>query len=282
MSVNAIVLRYPDFKHKAVTFSYDDDVIFNKRLMEMFDKYGVKATFNLNGGMFAPVTNERKVSAEDAVALLKNTDHEVAMHGYKHFSLASTNPAAGCYDILKDKETLEKLFDRIINGLAYGNGSYNKQVVEMLRAVGVNYARTIDSTHGRNGFGLPEDFLAWHPTCAHRDADIFDLLDRFFEYHNERPFRFEPSLFYIWGHSYEFNDRDNWDLMERILEKIDSHKEELFYCTNGWLYNYFTAYKRLEYSLDRSIIYNPTQTDIYLLINNEPVIIKAGETLRYN
>ena len=280
MSVNAIVLRYPEFKHKAVTFSYDDDVVFNERLMRMFDKYGVKATFNLNGGLFVPNTNERKMSAEDAVKLLKDTDHEVAMHGYKHFSLASTNPATACYDILKDKETLENLFDRIINGLAYGNGSYNKQVIEMLRAVGVNYARTIESTHGRNGFGLPADFLAWHPTCAHRDGDIFELLDRYFEYHNERPFRFEPSLFYIWGHSYEFNDSDNWDLMERILQKIDSQKEQLFYCTNGWIYDYVTAYKRLEYSINRNIIYNPTQTDIYVLINNEPAIINAGETLR--
>ena len=38
-------------KMKAVTFSYDDGARSDLRLAEIFDKYGVKGTFNLCGGM---------------------------------------------------------------------------------------------------------------------------------------------------------------------------------------------------------------------------------------
>ncbi len=37
-------------KMKAVTFSYDDAVTQDQRLIEMFDKYGLKCTFNVNFG----------------------------------------------------------------------------------------------------------------------------------------------------------------------------------------------------------------------------------------
>ena len=40
-----------DGKQKAVTFSYDDGVCQDRRLVDMFNYYHVKATFNLNSGM---------------------------------------------------------------------------------------------------------------------------------------------------------------------------------------------------------------------------------------
>ena len=37
---------------KAVTFSFDDGVLQDVRLIEMLNKYGLKATFNINSGKF--------------------------------------------------------------------------------------------------------------------------------------------------------------------------------------------------------------------------------------
>lgn len=37
-------------KKKAVTFSFDDGVTQDIRLIEIFNKYGLKGTFNLNSG----------------------------------------------------------------------------------------------------------------------------------------------------------------------------------------------------------------------------------------
>ena len=41
-------------KNKAITFSFDDGVTQDKRLVEMLDKYGLKATFNINRQLSAP------------------------------------------------------------------------------------------------------------------------------------------------------------------------------------------------------------------------------------
>lgn len=46
--MRSVFMRYPDGKAKAVTFSYDDGKPQDKRLAEIFDKYGMKATFNFN------------------------------------------------------------------------------------------------------------------------------------------------------------------------------------------------------------------------------------------
>lgn len=43
-------IRFPNFKLKAVTLSYDDGVRQDKRLIAIMKKYGLKGTFNLNGG----------------------------------------------------------------------------------------------------------------------------------------------------------------------------------------------------------------------------------------
>ena len=37
---------YPGGKIKALTFSYDDGVRFDGKLIEIFNRYGMKGTFN--------------------------------------------------------------------------------------------------------------------------------------------------------------------------------------------------------------------------------------------
>ena len=52
--MSLIYLRFPDGKPKALTFSYDDGVETDKRLIEIFQKHGLKGTFNINSLLFAP------------------------------------------------------------------------------------------------------------------------------------------------------------------------------------------------------------------------------------
>lgn len=44
---------YPGGKAKVVTFSYDDGVRFDGKLIEIFNRHGMKGTFNLNAGLSA-------------------------------------------------------------------------------------------------------------------------------------------------------------------------------------------------------------------------------------
>ena len=43
---------FPGGLRKAVTFSFDDGVRQDLRLMDLFRTHGIKATFNLNSGLF--------------------------------------------------------------------------------------------------------------------------------------------------------------------------------------------------------------------------------------
>ena len=46
-------LRFPGFKKRAVTLSYDDGMVYDKLLVEILNTYGIKCTFNLNSELFA-------------------------------------------------------------------------------------------------------------------------------------------------------------------------------------------------------------------------------------
>lgn len=69
-------------KNKAITFSYDDGITQDIRLIEIFNKYNLKATFNLNSellGIESTVVcdgvcvEHRKNNPEDVNIFMKNT-----------------------------------------------------------------------------------------------------------------------------------------------------------------------------------------------------------------
>ena len=50
--MNQTYIRFPQFKIKAVTLSYDDGIRQDKKLVEIMKKNGLKGTFNINAGLF--------------------------------------------------------------------------------------------------------------------------------------------------------------------------------------------------------------------------------------
>lgn len=56
-------------KRKQVTFSYDDGVTQDIRLAELFHKYGLKATFNINSELLGPpgFSGRRRRKARNAL-----------------------------------------------------------------------------------------------------------------------------------------------------------------------------------------------------------------------
>lgn len=60
---------YPGGKHKAVTFSYDDGQVYDRRLVRLFDEAGFRATFHLNSGNLG---KPDYVTAEELLTLYKN------------------------------------------------------------------------------------------------------------------------------------------------------------------------------------------------------------------
>lgn len=276
---NYSLMKFPNFLDKAVTLSYDDGTVFDKKLVFILNKFGLKCTFNLNSELFATKTGERRMTLEECTALLKNTPHEVACHGAKHLSLGEVSLEAATRDMSVDREKLEKYFGKIIKGMAYANGSYNDEVVCMLKTCGFKYGRTTVATEK---FDIPSDWLKLEPTCHHGNVKLEQITEEFLS-EDKRDYFWNktnaPKLFYLWGHSYEFNDGDNWDIIEKFCKKV-GNREDVYYATNAEIYDYVKAFESLEYSFDGKIIHNPSSIDIFYNNFGTNVFIGAGNTVR--
>lgn len=88
---------------------------------------------------------------------------------------------------------------------------------------------------------------------------------------------------YVWGHSYEFGDsEERWKLIEDFTDMMQG-KDDIWYATNGEIFDYITATKRLEFSANRDKVFNPSTIDIwYRGKNEEPMVIHGGETITLN
>ena len=274
-----MMVLYPYGLRKALTLSYDDGVETDIELIRILDEYGILATFNLNSGWFAPEgtvypagTIYRRMSESAIKALYAGGRHEVASHALTHASLSAIPAPRIAYEVLADRDNLEKLFGKIVRGFAYPYGTYSDEAVDTLRTCGIAYARTVVSTHN---FEIPNEWLRLNPTCHHDDPKLDELCDRFLT--GKLPFGLK--LFYLWGHSYEFEQHNNWEVIRAFCEKM-SGKKDIWYATNIEIVDYLNASRQLRTSADGHIVFNPTATDIWVENQGEVMTIKAGETVR--
>ena len=159
--------------------------------------------------------------------------------------------------------------------MAYAYGIYNDAVVEMVRSCGIDYARTVEDTEG---FSLPTDWLRWNPTCHHRNPRLMDLAQDFLEEQKGGYWRQVPKLFYLWGHSYEFEGNNNWHVIEEFTDRMAGKEDDIWYATNIEIYEYIEAYGQLRWSADGNIVHNPTATTLYFNYGATPVVLAPGET----
>lgn len=271
--------KFPGFKEKALTLSYDDAVEQDVRLVNIMKNHGIKGTFNVNSGRFAPVGTvypegqivNRRMTKKEAYDLYLSNGMEVAIHGYYHPRLETLTPQEITYEILIDKIDIEKTTGKITRGMAYPYGTTSQEVVDCLKACGILYARTVQSS---NNFLISQDWLRLPATCHHNNPDLMNLA----KYFVECTVHYEPLLFYLWGHSYEFEQRDNWHVIEEFCEFM-GNREEIWYATNTEIFEYLEAYKQLKTSADGSIIYNPTNTELFFNVEGKNYSLLPGKTV---
>lgn len=251
---------YPGGKKRIVTFSYDDGHDNDEHLVSLFNRYRVKGTFHLNGRL---ETTERAQLIRE-----RYRGHEISCHTAGHGWPARMPLSSLVTEITANRSALEMAAGCPVLGMSYPSGDYDESVKNVMRSCGIVYARTGKKTMD---FGLPEDFLEWHPTCHHRQA--LQLCGRFLENLDSE---WERPLFYIFGHSHEFRTQEDWKLMEEILQKL-SGNEKIWYASSMEIYRYMTAQRALEVSMDENSFYNPTALDVWVEKDREQIIcIPAG------
>ena len=257
---------YPEGKNKALTFSYDDGQIYDRKLVEIMNRHGMRGTFHLNSGKLAPDRDHAIFVAADEVAELY-AGHEVAAHGVRHRSLPALTGSQIANEILEDRQALEKLTGGMVQGLSYAFGNYSEDVIGALKMLGIKYSRTVHSTEG---FSVPTDFMAWHPTC-HHNGKLMELGQRFLD----GPAYVELPLMYVWGHSFEFDRNGDWNVIEEFAALMEG-KEDIWYATNGEICEYILAVRSQEFSGDGLTIKNPTAIDVWMRKDGGQELMKVA------
>ena len=221
-------------KNKALTFSFDDGVRQDIRLIEIFNKYGLKGTFNLNSGFLGLegtlVRNGRTVRhdkvSEDEIKSVYN-GHEVAVHTITHPNLTGLDKDEIIRQVELDRRRLSEICGYEVVGMAYPCGGVNNddRVAEIIREnTGVLYARGLESTYS---FQPQDNLLRFKPTVYYIEDCLDDVVDRFLEEKSDT-----PSLLYIWGHSYEMDaEYISWEKFEQVCKRLSGHSD-IFYGTN--------------------------------------------------
>lgn len=222
-------------KTKAVTFSYDDGITQDIRLIELLNEYGLKCTFNLNSellgkkGMLKRPSGKishYKLHPEDVKTVYEG--HEIAAHTLTHPNLTQQSDAEVIRQVETDRLNLSDLADYEVVGMAYPCGGVNNddRVAKLIKEnTGIKYSRTITTN---NSFELQDNLYRFNPTSYHLDFEDMTKLAR--EFINLKTDT--PKIFYIWGHSYEMDyASENWSKLEEFFRLI-SNKEDIFYGTN--------------------------------------------------
>jgi peptidoglycan/xylan/chitin deacetylase (PgdA/CDA1 family) len=262
--MRTIYYTYPQGKTKALTFSYDDGKVADYKLVALFNQYKVKGTFHLNSGL---KTSDRIPAGEyrDVYA-----GHEISCHTCTHPTISRENISQVAMEILQDRIQLEKITGKPVMGLSYPNGSTSREIETLLPGVGIKYARTVHSTHS---FELPENWFMLNPTCHHNE-NIMELADAFINFQKRQYLK----LFYLWGHSYEFDRDNNWDIIEKFLQRVKG-RDDIWYATNIEICDYIRAAKMLEFTVEGTYVCNPSAVDIFLEVDGEITVVKGGQGL---
>lgn len=271
------ICRFPAGKRIAVTTSFDDGHTFDRRIVDAFNAWGMKATFNLNSGKLQrtgkPAVeqgNRTNLDVSEVAELFRG--HEVAIHTVTHPWLERLDESQIATEVLEDRKALEDIVGYPVRGMAYPFGTYDARVIQTLRGLGIVYSRTVENL--ANCFP-PAEPLAFG-TTAHQYASNPSVPERFAQLHgNPR----SSGVFYIWGHAYEFHDKNDWAGIERIFKPLSGHAD-VWYCTNIELFDYEEARGRIQIAANRATAFNPSALTVSLNVDGKIVDVPGGQLVK--
>ena len=259
----AVYYCFPGGKTKALTMSYDDGVQQDERLVGIFNKYGIKGTFNLNYGL---MDRPERIGRDKVQAIYQG--HEISTHTLTHPSIARCPLPMAAQEILQDRMGLESLAGYAVRGHAYPNGSYSKEIEALFSQLGIAYGRVVEAVAD---YELPDNPMEWHPTCHHNDKELMEKAGWFAGLTRRQHLR----LLYVWGHSYEFDDHDNWDVIETFCEYMGG-RDDIWYASNIEIIDYMQVMKNLIFTADGQRVYNPSVQSAFLLVDDARIIEASG------
>ncbi|MEO0038805.1 MAG: hypothetical protein RIQ59_2016 [Bacteroidota bacterium] len=281
-----VEMLFPEGKTKALILSYDDGAKNDRKLVALMNKYQLIGTFHLNSNKLSTNSYYDYLNKEELKALYKG--HEVSVHSANHPNLLDISKSEVANEILEDRKELERILGYPIRGMAYPFGNTNDTVVEIIKRLEIEYARTVGDTYN---FEIPNDFLRWHPT-------MHQFCKAYWEPNQPEKDQKEMALFYqtiesflkskelavldIWGHSWEMGtDEIKWNETEKFFKMLACNSS-IYYAKQIDLVDYINAYKNLKFSALKNKVTNLSSLPIYIKVADKKYVIPAGTTMNLN
>lgn len=206
---------------KIFVLSFDDGTIYDRRFVQLLQKYNVPCTFNLNSGLddFVWYYEDRHPIRRFQLEETKDVyrDFEIASHSSHHFYLTSLSDEDLDREIAEDCAALKRIFGVEELGFAVPFTSCGEREVEIIKP----HVRYIRHSAAQKDFSLPRDAYHINISGMYDDPDIKDRIRAFAECD------LETALFVLCGHSYEFEVLNHWEYMEELLQYIKSFDFEI-------------------------------------------------------
>lgn len=258
---------FPDGKAKVLTMSYDDGKLPDERLVGIFNRHGIKGTFNLNYGM---MDRPERIDRDKVKALYEG--HEIATHTMSHPTIARCPLSRVAAELLDDRIGLESIVGYPVRGHAYPNGSYNEEIEQLFNNLGIAYARTACFESG--SMELPENPLAWNGTC-HHNYNLMKYAREFAEFQKPQYLK----CLYVWGHSNDFERDGNWELIEEFCAYMGG-REDVWYATNIEIIDYMQICRNLQFGAAGEFVYNPSAGSAWLAVDDRIIEVGGGTLVR--
>jgi len=258
---------WPEGRAGAVTTSWDDGTVFDRRLVAVLNERGLKGTFNLNSaflGYSAEKSGWKEYVRPDEVAALYQ-GHEVACHASHHPHLHREPDEQILAQVLEDRRALERLVSYPVRGMALPfAGTVDSRVHSRIVQAGIRYLRWLGP---ESSLAAPGDFLHWQASGHY--SGFGQLWEKF------RQDRAPDKLLYLWGHSYEFDENGSWHVLESLAAQAGA-ADDLWLATNGDIFDYVMAWRSLVCSVDGSLARNASCVTLWYRVDGELRSLSAG------
>ena len=199
---------------KYFLLSFDDGTIYDRRFVELLNKYHIRGTFNLNSGLedFVWLYEDRFPVRRQILSEVGDLyrGHEIASHSLHHHWLNTLTPPQISREIGEDCEMLKKTFGLQEIGFGVPFTACGEREIRIIR----KFVRYIRLSEFSESFALPKDPYHIPIHGLYNDADIRKKITRFAESD------LENALFVMAGHSYELEVLNHWQYMEKLLQFI--------------------------------------------------------------
>jgi peptidoglycan/xylan/chitin deacetylase (PgdA/CDA1 family) len=244
-------MENPRQNKAVITTSWDDGHPLDLKLAEMLQKYNLPATF------YVPTKNvERECMNPKQVAEIAQ-NFEIGGHTSHHFDLTRLPLHEAKREIIESKQEIENITGKELLSFCPPKAKINAEIIKVVKEAGFAISRTArlftrrikdpfkigTTVHVQDHWVVP--YI--NEAIMSRDKDMLRFLVRhnlFFKRWDQIAiytlnFVIEHGgIWHLWGHSWEIEENNNWERLEKVLRITSAISKEAKKGDNSHLIEY--------------------------------------------